>query len=46
MRGFGASLLLNNLFNMVATFNGMMPVYALKEETEKDVAQPLLAEAS
>ncbi len=35
--GFGASLLLNNIFNMVAAFNGMMPIYALKEETERDV---------
>ena len=35
--GFGASLLLNNIFNMVATYNGMMPIYALKEETERDI---------
>ncbi len=34
--GFGASLLLNNTFNLVATFNGMMPIYELKDETERD----------
>ncbi len=34
--GFGASLVLNNVFNMVAAYNGMMPIYMLREETERD----------
>ncbi len=38
--GFGASLVLNNFFNTVAAFNGMMPIYALKDETERDALHP------
>lgn len=44
--GIGASLLLNNGFNLLATLNGMLPYYAALEELEESEPEVLDSETS